>query len=90
MYKGTSLKIKKQVKKKEYIQKRSLKGPLIPSVKLRLSYTAVVPCGDTKQEMMLPRMYVGRIHEMGCPLRFRPILFNEKYRLSLFCQKTAL
>jgi hypothetical protein len=54
MYKGRSLKIKKQVKKKEYIQKRSPKGPLIPNVKLTLSYAAVGLCGDIKQGMMLP------------------------------------
>jgi len=43
------------VKKKEYIEKkRSPKGPLIPNVKLTLSYAAVVLCGDIKQGMMLP------------------------------------
>jgi len=53
MYKGKTLKIKRQVKKKAYIQKKSPKGPLIPNVKLTLSYAAVLLCGDIKQRMML-------------------------------------
>jgi hypothetical protein len=43
---------KKQVKKKEYIQKSSPKGPLIPNVKLGLSYAATLLCEDIKQGMM--------------------------------------
>lgn len=40
--------------KKEYIQEENVKGPLIASVKLTLSYIAVFLCGNIKQEMMFP------------------------------------
>jgi hypothetical protein len=43
MYKGTSLKIKKASEEKGiYIQKRSLKGPLIPNVKLLQLFSVVI------------------------------------------------
>lgn len=40
-------------KKKEYIQEKNVKGPLMASVKLTLSYIAVFLCGNIKQEMVL-------------------------------------
>jgi hypothetical protein len=51
--------------KKEYIQEKNLKDPLIASVKLTLSYIAVFLCGNIKQEMMLPTSeYVSRAYKM--------------------------